>query len=144
MSCFMLRPSCRGISSQNPCSEGRLIAALHWAVASWLLWCLPYRPGLCQPGFVFQVTAAGSREMRPLQHLLLHHLVFAFALEVFCQVLQWPSQCHYFSQNSAPPFNMSFHEEQLCASFNTSWIPLRIALLYNNVCFVTSYKASPV
>lgn len=135
----MLRPSCRGISSQNPCSQGRLIATLHWAVALWLLWCLPSRPGLFQPGFVLQVTAAGSGEMWPLQHLLLHHLVFAFALEVFYQVLQRPSQCHYFSQNSASPFNMAFYEEQLCASFNVSWIPLRIALLYNNVCFVTSY-----
>lgn len=61
----MLRPSCRGISSQNPCSQGRLIATLHWAVALWLFWCLPSRPGLFQPGFVLQVVLWLWRNVAP-------------------------------------------------------------------------------
>lgn len=39
---------------------------------------------------------------RSLQHLLTHNLVFAFALQLFNQVLKQPSQCPYFSQNIEP------------------------------------------
>lgn len=101
---------------------------------------LPCRPSFCWAGLVLQVTQLSTPKAQgPLQHLMTHHP---------CLCLRWNSSIRYLSGHISvlishrilnPP---SFHDEGLYTTFNAMWIPLRIAVMSNNICLVTCYKDS--
>lgn len=143
MSSFMLNPSFIGISSFKSLQLGQADCSRCRALNGSFLTALLSRSSLCQAALVLRVTLPSALEAQGPCSTCWYITL--------CLHLHWNSSIRYLNDHLGvfishrilnSLFNTFFHEEGLHTSFNTTWIPLRIAVMPSNVCLITCYKDS--